>query len=133
MRIVTLIMKEIFSGEAVSIKPSGTFINILGKTTAEFESGEVAYLLGEAWGQNIDNGETKQSLPEFSDARVYQNRVYSKCDKSDTSAVSYSNTQVEDVVPAHSFVNGRCSECAAGLRIRSEKDLRDIQLILIAV
>ena len=70
-------MKEIFSGEAVSIKPSGTFINILGKTTAEFESGEVAYLLGEAWGQNIDNGETKQSLPEFSDARVYQNRVYS--------------------------------------------------------
>lgn len=102
---------EIFSGEAVSIKPSGTFINILGKTTAEFESGEVAYLLGEAWGQNIDNGETKQSLPEFSDARVYQNRVYSKCDKSDTPAVSYSNTQVEDVVPVHSFVNGRCSEC----------------------
>lgn len=102
---------EIFSGEAVSIKPNGTFINILGKTTAEFESGEVAYLLGEAWGQNIDNGETKQSLPEFSDARVYQNRVYSKCDKSDTPVVSYSNTQVEDVVPAHSFVNGRCSEC----------------------
>ena len=102
---------EIFSGEAVSIKTGGEFKNVLGKTTAEFESGEVAYLLGEAWGQNIDNGETKQSLPEFSDARVYQNKVYSKCDKSDTSAVSYSNTQVEDVVPAHSFVNGRCSEC----------------------
>ena len=90
---------------------TGTTTNVLGKTTAEFESGEVAYLLGEAWGQNIDNGETKQSLPEFSDARVYQNRVYSKCDKSDTPVVSYSNTQVEDVVPAHSFVNGRCSEC----------------------
>ena len=90
---------------------TGTTTNVLGKTTAEFESGEVAYLLGEAWGQNIDNGETKQSLPEFSDARVYQNRVYSKCDKSDTPAVSYSNTQVEDVVPVHSFVNERCSEC----------------------
>ncbi len=90
---------------------TGTTTNVLGKTTAEFESGEVAYLLGEAWGQNIDNGETKQSLPEFSDARVYQNRVYSKCDKSDTPIVSYSNTQVEDVVPVHSFVNGRCSEC----------------------
>lgn len=90
---------------------TGTTTNVLGKTTAEFESGEVAYLLGEAWGQNIDNGETKQSLPEFSDARVYQNRVYSKCDKSDTPVVSYSNTQAEDVVPAHSFVNGRCSEC----------------------
>ena len=47
------------------------------KTTAQFASGEVAYLLqGEqatqVWGQNIDNGETVQQYPVFSNAKVYK-------------------------------------------------------------
>ena len=47
------------------------------KTKAQFASGEVAYLLqGEqttqVWGQNIDNEETAQQYPVFSNAKVYK-------------------------------------------------------------
>ena len=42
------------------------------KTREQFASGEVTYLLGGVWGQNIDNGETVQTIPVFSKATVYQ-------------------------------------------------------------
>ena len=43
------------------------------KTSAQFSSGEVTYLLGESWGQNIDNGSAVQSTPQlFSEARTYK-------------------------------------------------------------
>ena len=51
--------------------------DVAAKTTAQFASGEVAYLLqGEqttqVWGQNIDNGETAQQYSVFSNAKVYK-------------------------------------------------------------
>lgn len=53
-----------------------------GKDNAAFASGEVAFLLGDAWGQNLDNGATKQYYPVLGGARVY------------TDGVSYSNTRL---------------------------------------
>ena len=41
------------------------------KTTEEFESGEVAYLLGLSYGQNIDNGLTVQTAPVLDGAKVF--------------------------------------------------------------
>lgn len=51
----------------------------VSKTAAQFKSGEVAYLLGDAWGQNIDNGQTRQDYPVPGGAKVYSlgNGVYS--------------------------------------------------------
>lgn len=42
-----------------------------GKTPEQFASGEVAYLLGEPFGQNVDNGEEVQMYPVFDGAKVY--------------------------------------------------------------
>ena len=60
------------------------------KTKAQFASGEVAYLLqGEqttqVWGQNIDNEETAQQYPVFSNAKVYKHTF--------NSVTLYSNSQ----------------------------------------
>ena len=91
------------------------------KSKEEFASGEVAYLLQsgveavngvipEVWGQNIDNGETKQDYPVLSDATVYQNQ--SKACTAESYTISYSNTQ-KDAVTSHSFDKGFCSVCDA--------------------
>ena len=78
--------------------------DVAAMTAAQFASGEVAYLLqGEQatqiWGQNIDNGETVQQYPVFSDAKVH---LISCGDVN-----IYSNTYVE-----HSFnENGFCNTC----------------------
>ena len=89
---------------------AATMDNVVGKTTAEIESGEAAYLLGDAWGQNLDNGETKQDLPVLGGAKVYQIEKYSKCDKSDTSVTAYSNTDKTQVAE-HIIENGFCVNC----------------------
>ena len=49
----------------------GSVKNVEGKTTEQFASGEVAYLLGEAFGQSIDNGDPVQNYPVFGGARVF--------------------------------------------------------------
>ena len=77
-----------------------------GMTEEQFASGEVAYLLqGEQskqiWGQNIDNGETVQTLPVLSDATVY---AIQNC-KNET---LYSNTN-ENI--GHKWENGICTVC----------------------
>lgn len=43
----------------------------------EMSSGKLAYLLGEAWGQNIDNDEANQGYPVVGGARVYKG--YDSC------------------------------------------------------
>ena len=42
-------------------------------TASQVSSGWVAYLLGEAWGQNIDNGKPNEGHPVLGGARVYLN------------------------------------------------------------
>ena len=49
---------NIYSGKAIGYIPGGTVDNVMGKTTAQFNSGEVAYLLNGSspygeWGQKI--------------------------------------------------------------------------------
>ncbi|MBQ8833720.1 MAG: hypothetical protein IJ001_02185 [Oscillospiraceae bacterium] len=70
-----------------------------GKTAEQFASGEVAYLLGEPFGQNIDNGQAVQTVPVFSDAKVYQVTV-TYCN-GDTET-GYSNTD-SSISNAHHY------------------------------
>lgn len=81
-----------------------------GKNTAAFASGEVAYLLGEAWGQDLENG---QENPALGGVKVYENKIYSRCDAGDTPTLVYSNTKEADMIPAHTYAYGRCKVCGA--------------------
>ena len=74
--------------------------NVLGKTTAEFASGEVAYLLNQndgleddVWGQNIDNGETPDAYPVLGGATVKYVDVYGQCENEpgESTGKQYSN------------------------------------------
>ena len=68
---------DVYTGEAIGSSSNSTITNVMGKTDAQFASGEVAYLLqsgitdSQVWGQNIDNGKGVQTVPVFSDATVY--------------------------------------------------------------
>lgn len=62
------------------------------KSAAQFESGIVAGLLGEAFGQNVDNGSTKQNYPVLGGAKVYL---------SNPCSAKFSNTKITEAV-AHS-------------------------------
>ena len=94
---------DVYTGAAAGYN-DGTVTSVEGKTTAQFASGEVAYLLGEAFGQNIDNGGENQGHPVFSDATVY--RVLGKDGASDT----YTNT---DPCNPHDFEKCICPICGA--------------------
>ena len=67
-------------------------------TTAQFASGEVAYLLGEAWGQNI--GINKYPVPDGK--TVYENTI---CEKT-----AYSNTD-KDIPHNFDEKKGLCPNC----------------------
>ncbi len=79
------------------------------KTAAQFANGEVAYLLGSAWGQNIDVG-TAQSYPVLGGRAVYQNNeANAYCD-----AYVYSNTDT-DIFPTLHYYDtstGICKHCS---------------------
>ena len=57
--------KDMFADDAIG--EYGTSENVEGKTTTQFESGEVAYLLGEGFGQEIG----KDQLPVLGGTQVY--------------------------------------------------------------
>ncbi len=40
-------------------------------TESQFASGQIAYLLGDGFGQNLDNGDTVQTIPVLGGAKVY--------------------------------------------------------------
>ncbi|MBQ8010743.1 MAG: hypothetical protein IJ265_04240, partial [Oscillospiraceae bacterium] len=99
----------VFTGDAVGKDAFGTTTDVLGKTTAEFKSGEVAYLLQSAqtemdeegnilhvWGQTIG----EDTYPVLGGDKVYQ------CE-SECSGTFYSNTEGD--VQAHAYVNGFCT------------------------
>ena len=70
---------------------------------ADFTSGEVAYLLGEAFGQNIDNGKTNEGHPVLGGARVYQ--LPSDCG---SAGIGYSNNEAGQIT--HAYQNGICTQ-----------------------
>ena len=100
---------DVFGGNAFAAGEADRE-TVEGKNTAAFASGEVAYLLGEAWGQDLENG---QENPALRGVKVYENKIYSRCDAGDTPTLVYSNTQEADVIPAHTYAYGRCKVCGA--------------------
>lgn len=60
-----------------------------GKTTEQFSSGEVAWLLNGdqtnlIWKQNLDNSEAKDNYPVLNGGDVYKVNKYATCNQSDT-------------------------------------------------
>jgi hypothetical protein len=97
---------------------SGGQINGCGENISDerFASGEIAYLLQgnqqtDIWGQNIDNGETKETLPVLGGAKVY--KIYnSGC--THYGEFIYSNDANAEFYHEHSFTedsNGFCTLC----------------------
>ncbi|OYP68288.1 hypothetical protein CIK98_03505 [Prevotella sp. P2-180] len=106
---------NIYSGNAIGYIPGGTVDNVMGKTTAQFNSGEVAWLLNGstsadnslAWYQNIDNG-TADSYP------LLDSNGHGKVYQCTPCTGVYSNT--ENKAGEHLFGendNGFCHNCGA--------------------
>ena len=98
----------VYSGNTIGNANEGSVINSAGKTTEQFASGEVTYLLqGEQenhiWGQNIDNGETIDAYPVIGGAKVYPISCGGIPYK-------FSNVEIENLLE-HNFENGFCSVC----------------------
>ena len=104
-----------YSGNAVGTN-EGTVTDVEGKTTAQFNSGEVAYLLsqgctigeitydGSIWGQDLSTANTYPVLD--STKKVY-------CGYVGTCKQTYSNEELSET-PVHSYdENGFCTNCGA--------------------
>ena len=111
---------SVYSGKAIGFN-SATYNNVEGKTTEQFASGEVTFLLNdEVWGQKIGT----DSRPVFNGEPVYQNIIYSGCSKEfpGDCTYSYSNTQADPIYPEHNYKNGVCTVCGT---YESEPELKD--------
>ena len=100
---------SVYSGKAIGFN-SATFDKVEGKTTEQFASGEVAFLLNdEVWGQKIGT----DSTPVFNGEPVYQNIIYSGCSKKfpGDCTYSYSNIQADPIYQEHNYENGICTVC----------------------
>ena len=75
------------------------------KTAAQFASGEVAYLLGESWGQTLE-GENKNAYPVLGGAKV--NYGYTTCDAAQSEKI-YTNDEATEVKPSHT--DGAAATC----------------------
>ena len=104
----------IYTGNAIG-DDTGTTTKVEGKTTDEFKTGEVAYLLQldqseEVWGQTIG----KDTYPTLGGAKVYKNATYKGCEGKPGDAVSYeySNTEKNTYGDHPDADNdGRCDDC----------------------
>ena len=106
----------VYTGAAIGTN-SGTTTKVEGKTTDEFKTGEVAYLLQldqseEVWGQTIG----KDTYPTLGGAKVYKNATYNGCVGKPGDAVSYaySNTKKNTYGDHQDADNdGKCDSCGA--------------------
>ncbi len=110
----------VYTGNAVGNNYNGTLTSVAGKSTDQFASGEVAYLLngststGElVWGQTL-TGENAQACPVLGGAKVYYG--YTACNSTEK---SYSNSEIGNEKPQHTFEedsNGLCTVCGKGYK-----------------
>ena len=106
----------IYTGTAIGYD-GGTTKKVEGKTTDEFKTGEVAYLLqldqsDEVWGQTIGT----DTYPTLGGAKVYKNAIYEGCVGEPGEPVSYvySNTEKNTYGDHPDADNdGRCDSCGA--------------------
>ena len=106
----------IYTGNAIGAN-SGTATKVEGKTTDEFKTGEVAYLLqldqsDEVWGQTIGT----DTYPNLGGAKVYKNAIYNGCEGKPGEPVSYaySNTEKNTYGDHPDADNdGKCDDCGA--------------------
>ena len=107
----------VYAGDSIGDKYAygditGKYENVEGKTTEQYKSGEVAYILQdgqteEIWGQAIGT----DTYPVLHGAKVYKNNVYAHCnDLSDVVSVIYNNDD-KPVYGDHDFVYGECIYC----------------------
>ena len=128
----------VYTGAAIGKNSSGTTEKVEGKTTDEFKTGEVAYLLsqgcstgegdntvtydGSIWGQALGgNGDTYPVLKKAGDVEntVYRNETYQGCEGNKGELVySYSNTQEAPVYAEHTDedLDGKCDICKLDLK-----------------
>ena len=117
----------IYTGAAIGTN-SGTTTKIEGKTTEQYKTGEVAYLLsqgcstgegddtvtydGSIWGQTIGT----DNYPNLGGAKVYKNAIYNGCEGKPGEPVSYaySNTEKNTYGDHPDADNdGKCDDCGA--------------------
>ena len=117
----------IYTGAAIGTN-SGTTTKIEGKTTEQYKTGEVAYLLsqgcstgegddtvtydGSIWGQTIGT----DNYPTLGGAKVYKNAIYNGCEGKPGEPVSYeySNTEKSTYGDHPDADNdGKCDDCGA--------------------
>ena len=107
----------IYTGNAIGTN-GGTTTKVEGKTTAQFKTGEVAYLLqldqsDEVWGQNIGT----DTYPILGGAKVYKNAAYKGCEgkPGEPESLEYSNTEKQNTYGEHSDADndGKCDVCGA--------------------
>ena len=111
----------IYTGTAIGYD-GGTTEKVEGKTTAQFVSGEIAYLLsqgctigevtydGTIWGQTIGT----DTYPTLGGAKVYKNATYKGCEGKPGEPVSYeySNTEKNTYGDHPDADNdGKCDDC----------------------
>ena len=105
----------IYTGNAIGAN-DGTTEKVEGKTTEQFKTGEVTYLLQngqseEIWGQTIGT----DTYPVLHGPKVYKSITYMGCnDSSEVASVSYSNEK-KDVFGKHNFEDGICRYCGEKL------------------
>ncbi len=78
------------------------------KTAAQFASGEVAYLLGEGWGQTL-SGADADEYPVLGGAKV--NYGYTTCDPDQIEKI-YTNSNVSEEKPGHTGGTATCEALA---------------------
>ena len=97
----------------------GTTEKVKGKTTEQYRTGEVAYLLQDSqsdteivWGQTIG----KDTYPTLGGAKVYKNAIYNGCvgKPGDVVSYEYSNTEKNTYGEHPDLDNdGKCDDCGA--------------------
>ena len=112
----TLTIKSDNNGNAIGYDV-GTTEKVEGKTTEQYKTGEVAYLLqldqsDEVWGQTIGT----DTYPTLGGAKVYKNATYKGCVGNPGKPVSYeySNTE-KNTYGEHPDADndGKCDDCGA--------------------
>lgn len=106
----------VYTGAAIG-DDMGTTEKVEGKTTEQYKTGEVAYLLqpdqsDEVWGQTIGT----DTYPTLGGAKVYKTAIYKGCEGKPGEPVSYeySNTEKNTYGDHPDADNdGRCDNCSA--------------------